>query len=123
MGIGPVPATRKALDRATEKVKWEDGSEETPLEFNSMPDAMLDLKEDFVLAEMNNSVRYFHSIFGKYPYPRFSATYHPYGFGQGFASMLMIPKTDRANKFTYAFVAHETAHQWWGNIVAWRSYS
>jgi aminopeptidase N len=36
--------------------------------------------------------------------------------------MLMIPGTDRANKYTYAFIAHETAHQWWGNIVAWRSY-
>jgi aminopeptidase N len=36
--------------------------------------------------------------------------------------MLMIPRTDRASKYTYAFIAHETAHQWWGNIVAWRSY-
>jgi aminopeptidase N len=36
--------------------------------------------------------------------------------------MLMIPATDRASKYTYAFIAHETAHQWWGNIVSWRSY-
>jgi aminopeptidase N len=36
--------------------------------------------------------------------------------------MLMIPDTDRANKYTYSFISHETAHQWWGNIVAWRSY-
>jgi aminopeptidase N len=34
----------------------------------------------------------------------------------------MIPATDRANKRTYQFIAHETAHQWWGGIVAWRSY-
>jgi aminopeptidase N len=34
----------------------------------------------------------------------------------------MIPNTDRANKYTYAFLSHETAHQWWGNIVSWRSY-
>lgn len=34
----------------------------------------------------------------------------------------MIPPTDRDSKFTYQFIAHETAHQWWGNIVAWRSY-
>ena len=34
----------------------------------------------------------------------------------------MIPDADRASKYTYVFIAHETAHQWWGNIVAWRSY-
>jgi len=22
----------------------------------------------------------------------------------------------------YKFIAHETSHQWWGNVVAWRSY-
>jgi aminopeptidase N len=67
-------------------------------------------------------VRYFHSLFGKYPYESYGAAFHPFGFGQGFPSMVMIPGTDRANKYTYAFIAHETAHQWWGNIVAWRSY-
>jgi aminopeptidase N len=34
----------------------------------------------------------------------------------------MIPAADNASKFTYQFIAHETAHRWWGNIVAWRSY-
>jgi aminopeptidase N len=71
---------------------------------------------------LSNSVRYFHKIFGDYPYETFSASFHPFGFGQGFPSMLMIPPTDRANKYTYSFISHETAHQWWGNIVAWRSY-
>src|SRR5207244_13330477 len=28
----------------------------------------------------------------------------------------------RASNRTYKFIAHETAHQWWGGIVAWRSY-
>ncbi|MEE8584460.1 MAG: M1 family aminopeptidase [Acidobacteriota bacterium] len=36
--------------------------------------------------------------------------------------LLLLPRSDRASKYTYAFIAHETAHQWWGNIVAWRSY-
>ena len=74
------------------------------------------------MAELNNSVRYFHSLFGKYPYETYGAAFHPYGFGQGFPSMVMIPKTDTASKYTFSFIAHETAHQWWGNIVAWRSY-
>lgn len=91
-----------------------------PLEFNSVD--TMPLKEDFIIAELNNSVRYFYKLFGAYPYKTYSASFHPYGFGQGFPSMLMIPAADSANKNTYAFISHETGHQWWGNIVAWRSY-
>ena len=110
------------FERHTETIKWDDGSEPTNLEFNSLPGEYVVLKEDFVLAELNNSVRYFHALFGAYPYKTFSATYHPFGFGQGFPSMLMIPGTDRSTTNTFSFVSHETAHQWWGNIVSWRSY-
>jgi aminopeptidase N len=61
-------------------------------------------------------------MFGDYPYSIFRAVYHPFRFGQGFATMLALPAADRANHHTYAFISHETAHQWWGNMVAWRSY-
>jgi len=109
-------------ERHPDQIKWEGGAKDTPLEFNSLSGSNLAIKEDFILAELNNSVRYFSLFFGQYPYESFSATFHPYGFGQGFATMLMIPPTDRATKYTYAFLSHETAHQWWGNVVAWRSY-
>lgn len=82
----------------------------------------LTIKEDFVLAEMGNAVDYMGALFGKYPYPIFRAAFHPFGFGQGFATMLAIPNADSARKGTFVFISHETAHQWWGNIVAWRSY-
>ncbi|HET9528632.1 MAG TPA: M1 family aminopeptidase [Pyrinomonadaceae bacterium] len=108
--------------RHSDSVKWEKGGDPTPLEFNSLPGDLAAIKEDFIMAELNNSVRYFTALFGTYPYPSFGAAFHPFPFGQGFPSMLMIPPTDRASKYTYSFIAHETAHQWWGNIVAWRSY-
>jgi hypothetical protein len=121
----PVPLVTFALapfQRHLETIKWEKGGAPTPLEFNSLSGSVRAIKEDFILAEMNNSVRYFTVHFGDYPYPVFNAAFHPFGFGQGFPSLLMIPGADRANKFTYSFIAHETAHQWWGGIVAWRSY-
>ena len=80
------------------------------------------IKEDFIMAEMGNALNFFSAVFGPYPYPRFGGVHHPFPFGQGFASLLLIPDTDRADREVFAFIAHETAHQWWGNIVAWRSY-
>ena len=111
-------------ERHNQMGRWDQGGsgEPVPIEFNSLPGSIKALKEDFVMAELDNSLRYFSLMFGKYPYPVFGAAYHPFFFGQGFPSMLMIPADDSADTRTYSFIAHETAHQWWGNIVIWRSY-
>ena len=101
--------------------KLNDG-QNLPVEFYSMPGDRAVIKEDFILAEMNNSVRYFSNLFGQYPYPVFRGAYHPFGYGQGFPTTLMIPAADLANKSTFQFIAHETSHQWWGDVVLWRSY-
>jgi len=110
------------FERKTQQVTWETGGPSIPLEFNSVPSRLTAIKHEFILAELDNSVRYFAAMFGRYPYETFGAAFHPYPFGQGFPSLLMIPPVDRESKYTHAFIAHETAHQWWGNIVAWRSY-
>ena len=93
-----------------------------PIEFYSLPGYKAAIKEDFILAELNNSIRYFTALFGPYPYPIFRAAYHPFDYGQGFPTTLMIPGTDKAVNRTYQFIAHETSHQWWGDVVLWRSY-
>ena len=103
-------------------VAKEDSGKSLPLEFYSMPGGRAVIKEDFILAEMNNSVRFFSKMFGEYPYPLFRAVYHPFNFGQGFPTTIMIPAADRASFRTYSFIAHETSHQWWGDMVLWRSY-
>jgi hypothetical protein len=121
----PVPIATFAIgpfERHTQMVKWDKGGEPIPIEFNSLPGSYMAIKEDFILAELDNSLRYFSLLFGKYPYPVFSAAFHPFAFGQGLPSLLMIPATDTANKWTYSFIAHETSHQWWGDVVLWRSY-
>lgn len=111
-------------ERHSQMVKFEQGGvgDPIPLEFNSLPGSIMAIKEDFIMAEMDNSLRYFTALFGKYPYPTFGAAFHPFRFGQGFPTLLMIPNTDKANRRTYLFIAHETAHQWWGDMVLWRSY-
>ena len=123
----PIPLVTFALapfERHAQTVRFDQGGvgEPIPIEFNSLPGGYRAIKEDFILAEMDNSLRYFTTLFGQYPYPAFRAAYHPFNFGQGFPTLLMIPGADRASKYTYAFIAHETAHQWWGDIVSWRSY-
>src|SRR6185295_8042822 len=53
----------------------------------------------------------------------FGGAFHPFGFGQGFPTLVMVPPAQRGRESNvFSFFAHETAHQWWGNIVAWRSY-
>ena len=104
-----------------DQAKMPDGRS-LPIEFYSMPGDRAAIKEDFILAELNNCIRYFTTLFGPYPYPVFRAAYHPFGYGQGFPTTLMIPGTDKADKQTYQFIAHETSHQWWGDAVVWRSY-
>lgn len=106
-------------------VKWDkSGAPPTPLEFNSLVSDVLLINEDFLLAEFNNSLRYFTLLFGDYPYPTFTGVFHPFDFAQGLPSLLLIPQPPpkSSSKFMYHLIGHETAHQWWGNIVAWRSY-
>ncbi len=93
-----------------------------PIELYSMPGGRAVIQEDFILAELSNSVRYFSNLFGEYPYSVFRGVFHPFGYGQGLPTTLMIPGADSANARTYKFIAHETSHQWWGDSVLWRSY-
>jgi hypothetical protein len=123
----PVPALTFALapyERHAQTVNFKEGGvgDPIPVEFNSLPGSRAAIKEDFILAELDNSLRYFTLLFGKYPYPTFGAAFHPFPFGQGFPTLMMIPAADRDSKYTYVFIAHETAHQWWGDMVSWRSY-
>ncbi len=108
------------IERHSEKRKLDFG--EMLIDFYSLPTGLATIKESFVLAELGNCLNYFGSYFGAYPYDSFKAVVHPFSYGQGIPTQLMIPPADQANKKVFEFLAHETSHQWWGNLVSWRSY-
>jgi hypothetical protein len=101
-------------------VKIEDRT--VPISFYELVGGLVPVKSDFVAAEMGNSLGYYSKLFVPYEYDNLHAVYQFRPYGQGLATMLLLPNADQANKFTFQFIAHEVAHQWWGNMVAWRSY-
>lgn len=95
-----------------------------PVEYYSVPSAFGAIKESYVLQELTNHIQFYSELFGDYQYPRLGATFFPANFGQGFPTMLLLPYDTGGfypARFQH-FMAHESAHQWWGNKVAWRSY-
>jgi aminopeptidase N len=89
---------------------------------------------------VGNSLQVFENYFGPYPYGKLAVTNIPWGYGQGWPSLLyvssitFIDSTQRHVLFggrlsaadqlniTDRFRAHETSHQWWGHVVGWKSY-
>jgi len=98
------------------------GSRDIPVDYYSDPDSYVPIKATFIQAELQNTLQFFTTMFGDYPYERLGAVYCPRDYGQGLATLLLLPSTGRDSKWDFAFIAHETSHQWWGHKVRWRSY-
>jgi aminopeptidase N len=79
-------------------------------------------KAPFYLKEAAAIVRFYERRFGPYPYEKLAVVeipLFPGGYGTTSFVMLLdksfeVAKTD---PFTREFLAHEIAHQWWGNMV------
>ncbi len=92
---------------------------------------------DRVAEVSSDAVQHFETLFGPFPYPRLAVSQAPGHFGQGWPSLVYLPTVsflprvarsemgmggkseDFANEVA---VAHEIAHQWWGNSVGWLTY-
>ncbi|MGE3703908.1 MAG: M1 family aminopeptidase [Vicinamibacterales bacterium] len=88
------------------------------------------------LASAAEAVRYYDSIIGDIPYESFTMALTeeviPGGHSPGYFAVLNQPlphtgsfwSEDPAafDNFPEFFIAHEVAHQWWGQAIGWRNY-
>ncbi|MGA3166974.1 MAG: M1 family aminopeptidase [Terriglobia bacterium] len=92
---------------------------------------------DNVAEIASDAVEYFTSLFGPFPYPHLAVSQVPGSFGQGWPELVylptlsFLPKADRSelglnrkggDPLGPVVVAHEVAHQWWGNLLGWETY-
>jgi hypothetical protein len=82
------------------------------------------------------AVRYFSDRFGSFPYSHLALTQLPGRESQGWPGLIFLSSyafLDRQGReqlhyppprtlLVESVPAHETAHQWWGDLVAWSSY-
>ena len=81
---------------------------------------------DNVAADIVNSLNYFQTLYGDYPFDSILATEIPAGHGQGFPGFLHLSGITFEDVMLAgldeAFRAHEVSHQWWGHLVGWETY-
>jgi aminopeptidase N len=83
------------------------------------------------------ALAYFESLFGPFPYSRLAISQIPGNFGQGWPELVYLPtlsflrKSERyelglpekaEDLLGHGMVAHEIAHQWWGNLLGCKTY-
>jgi hypothetical protein len=78
-----------------------------------------------------DSLEFFQETFGSLPLKEFTVVTVYRNFSQGFLGFLTLsggmifhgrPSSHFGMSDTRAVIAHEVAHQWWGNLVGWESY-
>ena len=85
-----------------------------------------------IVKTVRSALEHYEEIFGPYPLPEMTVVTCPRDFGQGLLSFVTIPSSlvEPWWRFYVRFgltdfrmlIAHELAHQWWGNILGWKSY-
>jgi hypothetical protein len=82
------------------------------------------------------AIEFFESRFGPYPYSALALTQMPGALSQGWPGLIFLSSFSFLSPaerlqlrmppletiLSQSVVAHETAHQWWGDLVGWSSY-
>jgi len=86
--------------------------------------------------EAARAIRYYAERFGPYPYSRLALTQMPGSQSQGWPGLVFLSSyaflTEQQRRQLHfdpnrillqqSLPAHETAHQWWGDLVGWKGY-
>jgi hypothetical protein len=90
-----------------------------------------DLAEE-LLDAVRGPLAYFQSIYGPYPLDELVVVSSPRGFSQGLLGFVTLSTAGIVDWDMWSallgfedrrlLIAHEISHQWWGNLVGWRSY-
>ncbi len=98
-----------------------------------VPSALLDR----VTEGAARALEYFETLFGPFPYPRLAISQIPGNFGQGWPELVYLPtlsffavpepsesagEESGGRLASQVVIAHEIAHQWWGNEMGWKTY-
>ncbi len=119
-----------------EPVEREPPGKASPVSFRIVASARRAARARSLASEVADILRFYTNLLGDTPYPRFTLalveTTSPAGHSPAYLSILgespgWNPKTagdDPAylGEEPIFFVAHEIAHQWWGQAVGWRNY-
>ena len=82
------------------------------------------------------AIEFYARRFGPYPYSSLALTQLPGNLSQGWPSLIFLSSfsfltndekaqlrmSEVERSLSNSVVAHETAHQWWGDLVSWSSY-
>jgi hypothetical protein len=87
--------------------------------------------------DVARGISFYEELFGPFPYSRLAISQIPGRFGQGWPGLLylstftFLPPEEQermgmtrpgAEFFFEIMPLHETAHQWWGTMIGWKSY-
>ena len=90
-----------------------------------------------IVSRVAQTLQFYEPLLTKYPYNKLAVSQIPGSFSQGWPSLLYVSslaflsreqrtklgmETDRDALAMECLHAHELAHQWWGNLVGWKSY-
>jgi len=89
-----------------------------------------------VAATSASAVEAYSRFFGPYPYSQLSLTQMPGNLSQGWPGLIFLSSysflspeersalqlSDLSKSLINLVIAHETAHQWWGDLVLWNNY-